>query len=462
MKTKLRPQSVRARRGVVYVLAMILLTVFATLAVVFASSTDMNLRKSDNHQRAQAALLEAENGLNFMLLTLKNTRLPGSTTQETFAVNATDALGLQLDGTANLAGQTVSASGETSIVPTVATPGGQFNSVLSLLDTTCARLVVTGLSRDVSRRVSMDLDLVTRRPAVFDYGLASKGQIIVHGNAHIVGVNYPGEASVLSATQNASDAILVDGSVSISGDLYAAGDDAYVAITGNPTIAGSKDPGIYGDHIHIGAAVPDFPEVETTSLAPLAVNVIDSSTTIPNGAVLNNVRIAAGTNPTFSNDVAFNGIVYIEAPNVVNFEAKVVVRGMVVTEDSDEPLEDCQLRFAGRVEAYGVETLPDTPEFADVRQQTGSFVVAPGFGVTFAGNFSAINGCIAADQLTFTGTAEGVVKGSVIGLEDVLTDVGGNVDIYVDRSSADQNPAGFVNSVGFAVVAGSYMEHLGG
>ena len=151
-------------------------------------------------------------------------------------------------------------------------------------------------------------------------------------------------------------------------------------------------------------------------------------------------------------------MVYVEAPNVVRFEGGAELNGFIVTQDTGQTIGNCQIHFAGHVEAHGVEALPDTSQFAAVKQQTGTFIVAPGFGVTFAGSFSAINGSIAADQLTFTGTAEGVIKGSVIGLEDIPTVIGGNVDIYVDRENANPDPAGFVKSLAFSPVPGSYAE----
>ena len=111
--------------------------------------------------------------------------------------------------------------------------------------------------------------------------------------------------------------------------------------------------------------------------------------------------------------------------------------------------------------AYGVEVLPDTPEFAAVKQQTGTFVLAPGFGVTFSGNFGAVNGSIAADQLTFTGTAEGVVRGAVLGLADLPATLSGHVEIRVDRAHAAPHPAGFVQSFALVPVASTYLELKG-
>jgi len=388
-----------ASRGIAYVLALLVLVVLGTLAVAFAATVGLNARKSDNNQKAQAALLTAESGLHYMLMSLRDVRLPGTTTQETFIADLTDALGQQLDGTPNLAGQIVCNLGQSVLVPPIAVPEGTFTSYLTLVDETHCRLETIGAAKGTSRRVSIDFELVSKRPTVFDYGIASNGQIIIHGNAQVVGVNDPAEASVLSATTNHDDAIIIDGGITVSGDLYAAGTNSYVSISGNPQIAGSSDPEVYASHVHTGVDVPDFPGVDTSPLAALATNVVDSTTdTSSSGLVFNNIRIAAGTNPVFSGDVTVNGVIYVEAPNIVVFEGRTELNGLVATQESDEPLENCQIRFAGGVAASGVDALPDTPEFAPVKEHTGTFIVAPGFGVTFAGHFSAINGCIAADQ----------------------------------------------------------------
>jgi hypothetical protein len=208
--------------------------------------------------------------------------------------------------------------------------------------------------------------------------------------------------------------------------------------------------------------VPDFPTVNVTPIATLATNVVDATTdtSVP-GSVFNNIRIAAGTNPVFASDVIINGAVYVEAPNIIKFAGQTTLNGVVVTEQSEQPLEKCQITFAGTVTANGVDDLPDIPEFALIKEHTGTFVAAPGFGVTFAGNFSAINGAVAADKLTFTGTAEGTIRGCVIGLEDHPTVIDGNVDIFVDRSGSDENPAGFIESLGVAVLPDTYTECIG-
>ncbi len=443
--------------GFAYVLALLLLAIFSTLAVAFASTTDLDLQKSSNCRNSAGAQMAAESGLAFMLNVLESVRLPGSTSEETFCVNMRKALADRLEGTVNLAAGQVIIIGESVLVPDIQVEGKSFRCWFTPLDSDRCQMKVSGSFGGVTRCLVMDLMLVSKPAAVFDYGLASRGQISIFGSARILGVNDPSEASVISVTTSHLDALCLAGHAEVDGDLYAAGTDAYVSISGSPTVAGTQDLAEIAKHVHNGVQGPDFPEIDVAPIAALATYTLQPSDPT-NKDVYNNLLIPAGMNPNFTSDVVLNGVVYIESPNNVRFEGKCTLNGIVVTEESGEPISTCQLRFAGRVVANGVEALPDTSEFSDVKQQTGTFILAPGFGVTFAGNFSAINGSIAADQLTFTGTAEGTVKGSVIGLEDLPTSVGGNVDIFVDRLNADPNAAGFIKPFALEPVPGSYEE----
>jgi len=453
-----RPHTIRCRRGSVYLLSLILLAVFLSLAIAFMAMSDLSLAKGSNYDRATSARMTAESGLSYMLAVLGQLRLPGTTCADDFADNLCQALAARMDFTANLAGEQITVSGSDVCVPDIATDEGSFDCRIRWVGPNRAYMEVRGLSRGASRRIAMELDLLVRQPLVFDYGLASRGQVSISGNSSIVGVNYPEEANVISTTTSQPDAILIEGNTTVSGGLMTSGEDALIIIEGTPSIAGSTDPNVYADSIHMGVETPDFPELDLGPLQALATNVVNSETDIENDSVFSNIRIAPNTNPVFTSKVVINGVIFIEAPNIVKFDGGADVNGFIVTEATNEALSDCQIFFGGHVEAKSVAVLPDTPEFADVKEQTGTFVVAPGFGVTFAGSFSAINGTIAADQLIFTGTAEGVVQGSVIGLADVPTIIGGNVDIYVDRLNANPDPAGFVESFAFSPVPDTYAE----
>ena len=453
----------KTQRGIISVLALLMLVVLSVLAVTMATVTQLNTLKSDNSRNALEARLAAESGLDYMLMIMRDMQVPETTEQTPFLADFAAALGERLTGTPTLSGASITNSGTEITIPSVSLPEGSFTASLTWIDSTHCRLESLGTCGGASRRLRMDFQMVPRRSPVFDHGIAAKGQLRLHGGARIKGSTDPNDASILSASATHDDAVLLDGGIVVDGDVYAAGAGSYVATSGSPEIAGSTDPEVYGEHVHSEVEVPDFPEVNTAPFAALAINLVDSSTDISSsGLVLNNIRIAAGTNPTFNSDVTINGIVYIETPNIVSFSGQATLNGMIATQDSEEPIENCQISFSGGVTANGVEALPDTEEFADIKQYTGTFIVAPGFAVSFAGNCSITGGIIAADQLTFTGTANGTIQGSVIAMGDQLTTFGGNVSLFVDHENLSDEPAGFVGSLGITPLPDTYTECVGG
>ncbi len=450
----------RNNRGTAYLLAVLILAMMVSLSIAFASQTSMNLAKGENFQRALEARMAAESGLAFMMQQLRAIRVRDGATGQDMATDLAQRLSDRLNGTADLNGQTVSCSGNTVTVPPIASGGQSFTCLFTWTSNTDCTLQVTGAARDLTRRIAVDFAMTVKRSGVFDYGFASKGQINVGGHSRLIGVNTPSEASILSATTSSAEAITVDGNATITGDLSVVGSPSSVLIKGTPVIGNTNDPAQWAQHCHFGVQPPDWPEYDTSVLAPLATTLIDS-TNYNNYTTLNNIRIKAGTNPTFADKTVINGIVYVEAPNKVTFAGQATVNGMIVTQ-TGASTSDCQINFTGGVDAYGVDVLPNTDQFAAVKQQQGTFVLAPGFALTFAGNVQAVNGNIAADQLTFTGTATGTVRGSIIGLADVPSIISGTVDIYVDRQNAEQDPAGFVKTYQMAPLAGTYREVTGG
>ncbi|MBS3735012.1 MAG: hypothetical protein KGY99_08795 [Phycisphaerae bacterium] len=448
-------------RGIASVLAVVLLVVFVTLGAAMFAVSDMGLLVSENLNDRAEARLAAESGLAFMVSSLHKIRLPLSTDADNFPANLSDCLGDLLDGTANLDGQTVAATADGAAVPTIALNDGRaFTAQIAWVDATCCHMTIEGTAGNATHAVSIDLAMEARNPLVFDYGLASRGELLIGGSVEVAGVDWPGEAHVFSADTSAQYPITVEGSGAyVSGDLYVTQGDGAISIGGQPTIGGTSDPAEIADHLHYDAHPPDFPELDTAPLEALATTVVDASTdTSQQGQTYNNIRIAAGTNPTFANDTLVNGIVYVEAPNVVSFEGSCTLNGMVVTENNDLPLEDCRLRFAGTATVSGVEALPDTAEFADVRQHTGTFLLAPGFEAVFEGNLQTINGAIAADRLAFGGNASGRINGSVVGLADLPSEIKGSVSIRIDRTTSEADHAGFQKSIALEPVADTYCE----
>ena len=134
------------------------------------------------------------------------------------------------------------------------------------------------------------------------------------------------------------------------------------------------------------------------------------------------------------------------------------INGLLATDDTELGIQSCKISFAGQVEAFDTTVLPDEPQFVAAKALTGTFIAAPGFDVNFAGQFTTINGTIAADKLTFSGQAEGTVRGSIIGLADHPTSIAGTVNICIDQSGQGGDDPGFVMPVLLTIDPKTYLE----
>ena len=449
----------KRQTGAATVLAIVLLAMFAALAAAFAGVTGLNARMSGNTADSQQARLAAESGLSFAVQLIRGVQLPSGTEDADAIPLLGPVIASGVNGTANLGGATVLYDDTRVLIPRVQTDDGAFDITITRGGDGDLVLQVIGVAEIARCGLTVKLVLnASPSHTAFDYGIASMGPVVLGGNAEIRGKNALTEASVISVTDE-SIAISLDGHPIVDGDLSSVGADTSVVINGAPTVAGSQDPNVIAEHVHFGVEAPIFPEIDTTCFRDLAVNVIDSSSnTSQNNAVYDNIVIKAGTNPTFASDVVLNGVVYVEAPNNVSFAGKVTLNGVLATDDTDQPIQNCKVNFAGQVEAFGVDALPNEPQFEAVKQLTGTFIAAPGFDVSFAGQFTTINGTVAADKLTFSGQAEGTVEGSVIGLAAHAVSISGQVSICIDRSGDNSDDAGFKLPVVLDVDSRTYTE----
>lgn len=453
------------RKGVVAVLALGVLVVLVIVTGVMATQGFMEVKKGDSLRQANQARMSAEGGLAYMSTALREVRLPHDVDSSTLLPSLQAALAQELAG-ASSSGVTMTLTGQSLTVSGFHLPDGDFECVFTQ-DTSStppsAVMTVTGTCGEFTRRVAVTFACVGKRSAIFDFGVASRGKIVITGSAEITGVNSAGEACVLS-TREQPVAIMAGGSATISGDLYVTGEDVdYVYLKGGGiSIGGSSDINeIFGSHVFLGTQEPDFPPINTAQFASLAVNTVDASTDLNGTTTFNNIRIAAGTNPSFAAGTVINGIIYVESPNIVTFTGHSTINGMIATEDTPSNLADCQLEFKGTASLPGTEALPDTPEFSAVKQHTGTAILAPSFGVTMRGATNSINGLIAADKLEFIGNSNisGDVTGSIIGLKDNEMSLSGNSTIRIARpEDGNELPAGFDHPYGLVVQASSYSE----
>jgi Tfp pilus assembly protein PilX len=452
------------RAGIAAILALMFLVLLASLAVAMANSSFLELRQGNNCVDSTTARMSAESGLTYMMLRLQDFRVPPNTQPADFFTQLKASVTAKMRNTNATVVNTATGFGVTTINLSDLT----FSHTFTLLNQTppACRMVVTGLKGRAVRHVAVTLVCVPKREALFDYGVASKGKITISGSASIVGKTQADEASILSTLEEPM-AIEAGGHADVSGNLYVTDSDVdSVLLKGNGlTIGGSSDnKDILANHVFLGTRDPGFPDVSTDPLATLATHTVDKNTDFNGTKTFTNIRIKAGTNPSFGSDTVINGIVYVEAPNVVTFTGKATVNGFIATQAaSASQFASCQIDFKGQASVPGVGALPKTSEFAAVRAAEGTAIVAPGFGLTFRGTTNSINGVIAADQLSFRGNANiaGDMTGTILGLKNLDLTLSGNTTIEIKRQDSSVVPAGFNHSLGLSVLSASYDEPVG-
>jgi Tfp pilus assembly protein PilX len=451
----------RREHGFAYLLALILLVVMAALAVAYATSSGISLQQSNNHAGIQRSLLQSESGLAFMTYIMRGVTVPGQVRGQDMLNALAAALQARLNGSVNLHGAQVTVNASTISIPSIATDEGSFGATITLAGDRVVRVTTHGSDGSTSRAVGLNFDASASRSDVFDYGIASKSAVQLTGNASVRGANDPSEANILSATYNTLESFRLTGNCTLAGDIFSSNPDSYVTTTGNVKIGGvpASDPNV-NQHIHIGVGETEFPEVDPTVFEPFATNIVDSSTSTVGNKTFTNIRIRANTNPNFTGNITIKGLVFVEVPNRVTFTGNLNMTGMIVTQDAgDNVYTTNTIRFTGNSTFRGVEQLPDTSEFQSLRQMPGSFLLAPGFGLSFTGNFGAVNGCMAADAFTWTGNASGVVHGPIINYSDSVFSLTGNSNVTINRATYSDTPPGFSSPGRFTPVASSYREY---
>ncbi len=449
------------RKGLTSILALILLVVMAALAVAYATASNAGLQQSHNHAGIQRRLLQSESGLAYMTYIMRGVTVSGPVRGQAMLNALAAALQTRMNGTANLHGAQVTINGSTISIPSIATDEGSFSATVALAGDAVVQVTVHGSDGSTSRAVALKFDATTSHSSIFDYGIATKSAVQMTGNASIRGANDPSEANILSATYSTLETFRLTGNCNQAGDIFSSNDDAYVTTIGNVKIGGvsATDPNVT-QHIHIGVGQTEFPEVDPTVFEPFATTLVDSSTSTTGNKTFTNIRIRANTNPNFTGNITLKGVVFIEKPNRVTFTGNLNITGVIVTQDAgDNVYTDNTIRFTGNTTVRGVEQLPDTPEFQQLRQMPGAFLLAPGFGVSFTGNFGTVSGCMAADAFTWTGNAGGTVNGPIINYSDSVFSLTGNSILTINRNTYSHTPPGFSSPSRFTPNASSYREY---
>jgi len=444
-----------SRRGIALLMTLIFLALFASLAVGLAAATDMNAAVARNrYNNSQAAAL-AETGVQLVQKHVGGLYVP----RTHGAADLHQAIGQQLrtalnsSSMVNAAGITWDSSAVTVPAITLARAdnrSGTVNITIAaaggVLDHTTVTITSTGQFANATRTATYNMTVQRGHTALDDFGVASKSSITMGGNADIRGANQADEGSILSATYSTANAIQGNGTPYISGDACVVNPNGHIAM-GNGTVGGRE---------LIGVEEPQWPQVDQDVFSPYATNTCTSG---GQNITLSNVRIPPNTNPTFSGNVTILGVMYVQTPNKVTFTGNCTITGVIVCQTPTvDNLTANSVEFKGTVDSSPVENLPAGSQYDGLRDLTGSFLLAPGFSVSFGGNFGTINGCMVASKFSFSGTAGGTVKGGIVNLRDSSFSLRGTSPVIIDKQHAVEDPAGIIASYRLVCVSGSYVE----
>jgi hypothetical protein len=324
----------RKQPGVVLIMVLVFLALFAGMAAALTSAVDLSLQSSRNQVSVSRAHAIAESGLFFGRHLLGGLPLsPNGTPQELLQAIA-DEINDVYAGTPVFNGQLATVEGTDVLLPLILfnAPVPPSGFTLSITyegedeeGRPLFRTTSEGTSGQARRVVSMEMS-TQPTATILDYAIASRSRVTMTGNTRLTGANSPSEASMLSTTTSTNIPISLTGNGFISGDAAIVNPNGRIRTRGRVRIGGSE---------YIGIDEPEFPEFDTSIFEPYATNLITSNRV--RGQALENIRVAAGSNTRFTGNTTIRGVVYIESPNRVKFTGNLTFTGVIVTEQPASP-----------------------------------------------------------------------------------------------------------------------------
>ena len=223
MRKYVNHQRLPRRRGATAIIAMLYLVLFSSLAVGFVAATNTAVQVAYNDDAAQRAILAAESGVEFVSFYLGRLNVDKKTAPEDMMDVVFNQLGIMLNGSPNLAGGSISLVNDVIQIPADPTQYvrvndesgfGRFRASIEMkplapptptdpLPVPELRVKVAGYHKDFSsnaRGIMLDYQIETKRGKRFQFGVASKGPIILRSNAQIRGLNDHAMGSMLTTT----------------------------------------------------------------------------------------------------------------------------------------------------------------------------------------------------------------------------------------------------------------------
>ena len=386
------------------VLAMLYLVLFSSLAIGFYTATVTSAQMSSTDQQIGKAYVAAESGMDFMRYQLSRVTIPPNT-PTTQVINALYTnLQSQLVGTGNLSGQNIALNGNTIEVPSSSTGTIKLDSkndsrFRATITDWAGEIVVKvdGLNgtAGVRRAFTMDYSRVQHTTTVFNYAVASKGQIVMQKGTvtSAAGVN-PAVATMMSA-RDAAGAVTMSGGT-IGGDLNVVDTANNATITGGSVGGSSIVSQIKSDHLHV-VDPPEFPTIDTTLYKQYAKNNYVSG-----AKTQQNIIVPPNTNPKFNANDTVQGIIYIMSPNQVTFNGNFNLQGFIVMEPGSSTTDS--LTFKGNLT---MAPLPNNSAFDALRATSGVAVLAPNAAIAMTGSSGGnVKGNVIVNSFNFQGASD--------------------------------------------------------
>ncbi len=446
------------RQGMVLIISLIFVMVFSSLSFAMLTMSSRNIQIAGNQSKANRALESSISGIEVMKYWMSDVAIPGGTLESdrfnTMRAELTDKILLGAENSVTLD----STAGQSFYAVVIADPDDPNDHFT---------MRVTGVAKQLSRTVEVRYSFGVRQHSVFDYGVATKGPLLLSGNILLEGENISVDADIYIESLNNDTALTISGNSQIAGEVKISNPDGVADITGGQAGVGTDEDGdqVTGEaesqsHIESGVVPPEFPLPNAGHFEQyVGETTIDSTTTLGDFTSFDNVRIDPNTNPVFAGGTVINGVLFIETPNIVTFAGGCTINGVIVGDgDVTDNSGDNQVIFMGSVDSASVSALPIGTEYDGLRTETGTFLMVPGFTASFGGSFETINGAIAANGINFWGAAGGTIAGSVLNYSDTAMELSGNSDLTFNRSGITEVPAGFEPEIILYYVPASYDE----
>src|SRR5688572_16542240 len=224
------PTRARTRRGVTAVLAMLYLTLMASLALGFYSASNTAVIVSTNEQRVERARMAAESGLEFARFHLGKVGIPPKASLSTHFAQMGDQMATRLNGSGNLENGNIFNDGITVRVPAdpnkyiKAGDGSEFQFTITDVSDANAKMVrVVAVGRNTQasavgiRIVRMDFALGQQKSSIFQYGIATMGTVTTSGSSRLLGQPNPDKGSILATSTTDQTPVKIGGK-EVSGD----------------------------------------------------------------------------------------------------------------------------------------------------------------------------------------------------------------------------------------------------